>query len=199
MAVQKLRGSVQLALREAPVRTQDFVPRVPSGGNQHHDHPAVGEQPHARVLEHRFAHRRRYDDPEAIRDFRQNVPGALGNFHGIRGSAHLAADPFFVRRTDGRLRGDLLREETIRRGGGHAPCRCMRLVEVTSVFQVRHDVADGGGAEDFLEALGDGARRHGLARFDIRAHDTRQNLAVTAFLERGGPHSSTLLRVLTLL
>src|SRR5260370_20121249 len=102
----------------------------------------------------------------------------------MRGSAALAADLFLLRGADGGLRSNLLREEAIRRGGGHAPCRCMRLVEVAGVFQVRHDVADGGGAEDFLAALGDGPWRHGVTRFDIRAHDTPQKLAAAAFLER---------------
>src|ERR1700674_939523 len=71
----------------------------------------------------------------------------------------------------------------------------MRLVEQAAVLEVRHHIADRRRAEHLLKPLGNRARRHWLARLDVHAHDIRENLAVASFLQRGIPHSSTLLLV----
>jgi hypothetical protein len=70
MAIQKIRGGVELLLGKAAVRTQHLVARVAARGDQHHDYAAVRQEPHTRMLDHGFAHRRRYDDSQAVGDFR---------------------------------------------------------------------------------------------------------------------------------
>src|SRR4029077_8447921 len=69
-------------------------------------------------------------------------------------------------------------------------------VQKPAILQVRHHVTNRCSAQRLLEAFRNSARGDGLARLDVRAHDVRQDLAVTTFLERRIPHSSTLLLVL---
>jgi hypothetical protein len=66
----------------------------------------------------------------------------------------------------------------------------MWLVEIPAVLQISHDAADGGSAQRFLEALGDGARRDRLSRFNVGPNYVGQNLSVSAFLESGVSHRS---------
>src|SRR5207245_9315283 len=107
------------------------------------------------------------EDARALRTSRQEGAGALGNFRGARGSAHLALNPLAVGHGDGRLRGNLLREKAISCRGGHATRRSMRLIKEAAVLQVCHQVANGRGAERFFEPLGNGARGYRLARIDV--------------------------------
>ena len=140
------------------------------------------------MLEDGLAQWRRYDDAQSVRNFRQDVAGALGNFRGACGAAHFALNPLAVSHGDGRLRSNLLRKKAIRRSGGHTPRRSVRLVEETAVLQVRHQVSNGRGAERLFEPLGNCARGYRLARFDVRADNIGQNLAVPPFLECSIPH-----------
>ena len=80
------------------------------------------------------------------------------------------------------MRGNFLSEKTVSRGGGNASRRGVRLEEVPAVFEISHDVANGGGAKRLVKALGNGARRHRLARLDVGANDVGQNLSIAAFL-----------------
>src|SRR5882724_7308769 len=84
MTIQEVRGGVQLRLREVAAGTQDFVARV-AAGDEHHYDAAVGQKPHPRMVEDGLAHRWRYDDSQAIRDFSQNVSGAFRDFRGTGG------------------------------------------------------------------------------------------------------------------
>src|SRR5262249_38324980 len=131
-----------------------------------------------------------------VGNFGQNVPSALGDFRSRVCPAHLAVNPGAVFHRERRLRGDLLSEKTVRRGGGNAPGRRVWVGKIPAVLKVRHDIANRGSAEGLLKPLGDGAGRDRFARLDIGAHQVRQNLTVTPFLESWIPHSSTHLPVL---
>src|SRR5260370_39896241 len=72
----------------------------------------------------------------------------------------------------------------------------MRLVQKASILQVCHNVTNRRGAQRFFKTLRDRARGDRFSRLNVHAHDVRQNLAVTPFLEGWIPHSSTLLLVL---
>src|SRR5262249_24702034 len=85
-------------------------------------------------------------------------------------------------------RGNLLGKEAIRRSCWQAPRGGMRLVQKAALFQFGHHVANGRGAQSFLKARAYSPRRDRLSCLDVRAHYVRQNLTVTPFLERSGPH-----------
>src|SRR6266478_9837477 len=119
------------------------------------------------------------------------MSGAFGDFDAIIGGGEFAPDPFLVFHAQRGLGGDLLGEKTVRRGCWNSSRRRVRLVQKPAVLQVRHDIAYGGRAKRFFEALGNGARRDRLACLDIRADEVGQNLPVTPFLERCVSHSST--------
>src|SRR5712691_8411546 len=124
------------------------------------------------------------------------MSGTFRYFRRAGGASHLPLNPFAIHGGDGGLRGNLLGKKTVCRGGWHAAGRGMRLVQKAGILQVRHDVADRSRAQRLFKALGYGARGHRFTGFDVHAHDIRQDLAVTPFLESRIPHSSTLLLVL---
>jgi hypothetical protein len=64
----------------------------------------------------------------------------------------------------------------------------MRLIKVAALFEVGHDAADGGGAEGLFVAFRDGTRGYRLARFDVRADDVSQDLAIAAVLKSRVAH-----------
>src|SRR5207248_10651648 len=90
--------------------------------------------------------------------------------------------PFAIAAADGGLRGNLLGKKTVRRRRRNPPRRSVRLVQEAAIFEIRHDVANGSGAQGFLEALGNCARRYRFARLNVRANDVGENLAVPPFL-----------------
>src|SRR5216683_8040443 len=171
------------------------VPGICAGGDQHHDHAAVRQQPHPSVFQNGLAQRWRYDNPQPVGDFRQHVSRAFGDLCRAGRATHLPLNPLAISDADGCLRSNFLRKETIGCRGWHAPCRCMRLVQKSSVLQVRHDVPNRRRAQGLFEALGNRARGDRLAGLNVRAHKVRENLAVAPFLKRRIPHSSTLLPV----
>ena len=182
MTIQEISRGVQFGLGEGPHGLEDLIARFASGRNEHHDNSPVRKQPHACVLQNGLAQRRCNDDSQTVGDFRKHMAGALRDFRGGFRTAHFVLNPFPVTDADGCLRGNLLRKETVGRRRGDAARRSMRLVKETAIFQIGHHVANCGGAQVFLVALGNGARRHRFPRLNVRTHDVRQNLAVTPFL-----------------
>ena len=174
VAIQEVRRRIQFDLRERSRRPQDFVARIAARRNQHDDHAPVGQQPHARMLDHRLAHRRRHDDAEPIRHFRQHVTGALGHFRCVGRHPDFALNPFLIHNAQLRLRRDFLRKKTIGSGRRHTPRRSVRLIQKAAVLKLAHHVANRRGADGFLEARRDSARRHGFACLDIRPHNIGQ-------------------------
>ena len=75
-----LGGDVQLFLGKKPRRPKNFVPAVSAGRNQHDDHAAVRQQPHARMLQNSLAQRRSNNDAHAFGNLGKNVGRPLGNF-----------------------------------------------------------------------------------------------------------------------
>src|SRR6266404_3797180 len=119
------------------------------------------------------------------------MSGTFGDFDAIIGARKFAPDPFLVLDAQRSLGCDLLSEKTVCGSCWNSSRRRVRLVEKTTVLQIRHDIANGGRAERFLEALGNSTRRDGLACLDIRTDKVRQNLPVAPFLEECVSHSST--------
>ena len=82
MAVQEIGGGVEFLLCERARGAKNLVARVAAGRNQHDDDTAIGKQPHPGVFENGPAQRRRNNDAESVRDFRENVAGAFSDFRG---------------------------------------------------------------------------------------------------------------------
>ncbi len=98
MPIQIIRRAVEIRLSKGPRGTDNFVSRVASSGDQNHHDASVRQQNEAHVFEHRLGDGRRNHNPQAARNFRQNVSGALGNFlRGGRGGK-FTTDPFFILR-----------------------------------------------------------------------------------------------------
>ncbi len=98
MTIQIIRCSIEIRLSEGPLGTDNFVTRVAASGDQNHHNAPVRQQNEAHVFEHRFGDRRRNDNPQAARNLRQDVSGALGDFlRGSRGG-ELSTDPFLILR-----------------------------------------------------------------------------------------------------
>src|SRR5579863_4223461 len=106
----------------------------------------------------------------------------LGDFRRVIGAAHFVSDPLAILNRKRGLRRNLLCKKTIGGSGGYSAGGSVRLVEIPSILQVRHDVPNRGSAERLFKTLGNGARRHGLPRLDVGAHQVGQNLTVTPFL-----------------
>ena len=144
------------------------------------------------MFKHGPPERRRNNDSEPVRYFREDMAGALGNLRGRLRAAHFALDPIAIVQSQGSLRGNLLRKETVRRRGRHAPGRSMRLIKKTAVLKIGHHIANRSGAQRLFEALGNRARGYRLARLDVGSYEIREDLSVAPFLKSRIPHSSTL-------
>ena len=81
------------------------------------------------MFENGAAKGRRDDNAEPVRDFGQDMAGALGDFGGGFRSTHFALDPVAV--ADGQLglRGDFLCKETVCGCGRYTARRGVRLIE----------------------------------------------------------------------
>ena len=191
MAVQKFRGGIQFRLGEGAARADNFVARIAPRRNQH-DHDAAVRQSHIRTCS-RTALRSGGDTiiPTPRETSASTCPARSVISAAERAPRQLPVDPIAILNAQSRLRGNFLGEKTIRRGGGHPPGRGVRLKKVSAVLQVRHDVANGRGAQRLFKALGNRAGRDGFSRLNVGAHHVRQNLPVSSFLESRVAHGST--------
>ena len=182
MAIQIVRRAIEVRLAEYALWPDDLVSRVAARRNQHHDHAPVRQQNEAHMFQHGLRDRRRNHDAQAPRNLRENVPSALGNFLCRRRGGKFPANPFFVFRAKSRLCRDLLREKPVGRRRRHSARRCMRLVEKTLFFQVRHHVPNRRRAQSFHMPPGNRARGNRLACFNVRPDNGGQNLPVAVVM-----------------
>ena len=147
----------------------------------HDDEDAVAAQRHELdALEQRLRVRRRNGKADALARFGQHVRRGRQQVVHQRRVAGFLPQPRFNRRD---VFGGAARVEqhvdvaAIAEIGRDAARRGMRLPHVAHVFELRQDVAHGGGRQVQSGFVGERRRRDGFARFDVRAYERRQNSA----------------------
>ncbi len=166
----------------------EFVASETASGHEHDEDAVIGHEQKAYVFDHAAGQRRRNKDSQTARNSGEHVACTLHHGFGRLRRSEFAANPLAVFGAGGGLRRDLLDEEAICRSRGHAPGGSVRLVQIAFAFEVGHHIANRGGAQRLDVPVRNATRGNGLARFDIVAHNIRQNLLMALLLQNCRAH-----------
>jgi len=176
------RDAVQILLPEITIGMDKFVSSH-AARDEHDEYAVIRHQQESKVLNHAAGERWRNENSEPARNGRQYMARSLHHRFGRLCRGKLAANPLAVFGASGSLRRHLLHKKSVCRGGGHAAGGRVRLVEEAFALEIRHHVADRGGAKRLDMARNDAAGGDRLARLDVGAHHIGQNLLMPLLLQ----------------